>query len=260
MNKNKRRDSRKISFVVGWFFCCTVLQAQNKEVKLHSHNDYAQNVPFWNAYAQEVNSIEIDLVLVDKALFVAHDLEDVSVERTLERLYMKPLQEAVEMRFGNPQGLQFLIDLKGDAMQSMVLLLPILEKYEDLITKNKITFVISGNKPVLSYFLNLPAYVQIDLQVQDILTTEVGMQEKIGLISYNFQSISTWNGNEKMDEKEQEEIRRLIAKAHQMDKPIRFWATPDTEEAWKMLYELKVDFINTDQPAALRILIQSYFL
>lgn len=66
-------------------------------------------------YAQEVNSIEIDLVLVDKALFVAHDLEGVSVERTLERLYMKPLQEAVEMRFGNPQGLAFLIDLKGDA-------------------------------------------------------------------------------------------------------------------------------------------------
>lgn len=53
MSKNKRRYSRKISFVFGWVFCCTVLQAQNKEVKLHSQTDYAQKVPFWDAYAQE---------------------------------------------------------------------------------------------------------------------------------------------------------------------------------------------------------------
>ena len=40
--------------------------------KIHSHNDYQQKVPFWNAFANGANSIEIDVFLVDNELFVAH--------------------------------------------------------------------------------------------------------------------------------------------------------------------------------------------
>jgi len=244
---------KKILFALGILGCSLSIQAQNKTVKFHSHNDYDRNVPFWNAYAQGMHSIEIDLVLADNALFVAHDLEDRQANRTIETLYLKPLQQAVELHFGNPSGLQFLIDLKGDAHQSMALLAPILKKYEDLIVQQNLVFVISGNKPELSYFIGLPSYIQVDLQVQDTFKNETALADKIGLVSYNFQSISTWKGQGKLDKKEEDQLKQLIVKAHQMNKPIRFWATPDTPEAWQLLSQLNVDFINTDQPAALHL-------
>jgi alkaline phosphatase len=37
-----------------------------------------------------------------------------------------------------------------------------------------------------------------------------------------------------------------VASSHELKKPFRFWATPDTEAAWKLLMETKADFINTD--------------
>ena len=43
----------------------------------------------------------------------------------------------------------------------------------------------------------------------------------------------------------------LIAeKAHEMGKPIRFWASPDNPQAWETLHNLGVDVINTDNPEA----------
>ncbi|WP_060873086.1 hypothetical protein [Myroides odoratus] len=248
---------RKITFILGWLCCCTLVQAQNKAIRFHSHNDYDRNVPFWNAYSQGMNSIEIDLVLVDQALFVAHDVADAQLERTMERLYLEPLQQAVNMGFGYPNQLQFLVDLKGDAEASMALLLPLLKKYETIIEQYKIQFVISGNKPLLRYFLNVPAYVLIDLQVQDTWQNEVNILEKIGMISYNFQSFSTWKGRGELPAKDREQLQQKIAQAKQMKRPIRFWATPDTPEAWQTLYDLQVDYINTDTPAALRLYFEN---
>lgn len=248
---------RKITIILGWLCCCTLVQAQNKAIRFHSHNDYDRNVPFWNAYSQGMNSIEIDLVLVDQALFVAHDVADAQLERTMERLYLEPLQQAVNMGFGYPDQLQFLVDLKGDAETSMALLLPLLKKYETIIEQHKIQFVISGNKPSLRYFLNVPAYVLIDLQVQDTWQNEVNILEKIGMISYNFQSFSTWKGRGELPTKDREQLQQKIAQAKQMKRPIRFWATPDTSEAWQTLYDLQVDYINTDTPAALRLYFEN---
>ena len=248
---------RKITIILGWLCCCTLVQAQNKAIRFHSHNDYDRNVPFWNAYSQGMNSIEIDLVLVDQALFVAHDVVDAQLERTMERLYLEPLQQAVNMGFGYPNQLQFLVDLKGDAEASMALLLPLLKKYETIIEQHKIQFVISGNKPSLRYFLNVPAYVLIDLQVQDTWQNEVNILEKIGMISYNFQSLATWKGRGELPAKDREQLQQKIAQAKQMKRPIRFWATPDTPEAWQTLYDLQVDYINTDTPAALRLYFEN---
>lgn len=248
---------RKITFILGWLCCCTLVQAQNKAIRFHSHNDYDRNVPFWNAYSQGMNSIEIDLALVDQALFVAHDVEDAKLERTIERLYLEPLQQAVNMGFGHPDHLQFLVDLKGDAQASMALLVPLLKKYETMIEKHKIQFVISGNKPSLRSFLHVPAYVMIDLQMQDTWQNEADILEKIGLVSYNFQSISTWKGVGELPEKDKAELRRRIVQAQQMQRPIRFWATPDTPEAWQTLCDLGVDYINTDTPAALRLYFEN---
>ena len=43
---------------------------------IHSHNDYARRVPFYQAYAQQVSSIEADVFLHDGQLLVGHDPEE----------------------------------------------------------------------------------------------------------------------------------------------------------------------------------------
>lgn len=63
-----------------------------REIRIHSHNDYAQKRPFWGAYEAGADSIEADVFLVDGELLVAHSRKDLKKENTLRRLYLEPLR------------------------------------------------------------------------------------------------------------------------------------------------------------------------
>lgn len=47
----------------------------------------------------------------------------------------------------------------------------------------------------------------------------------------------------------------MNVKLFQLNKPIRFWATPDTQLSWKALMEMGVDYINTDKITELAFII-----
>ena len=68
-----------------------------QEFKIHSHNDYRQNVPFWKAFGAEVQSIEVDVFYLDEKLMVAHEVSEVKQYKTLERLYLNPLNNNLPM-------------------------------------------------------------------------------------------------------------------------------------------------------------------
>ena len=50
--------------------------------------------------------------------------------------------------------------------------------------------------------------------------------------------------------------RSLVAKSHKTGKPIRFWGSPDTVNAWETFRELGIDIINTDRPEACTLYFQ----
>lgn len=243
----------RLILVIIFFICCTVW-AQPTSFRLHSHNDYSQLVPFWNAYAQGMRSIEIDLVLQHNQLYVAHDIEDANPLRTIERLYLNPLSDVAELGLGQVKGLQFLIDLKGDADRSMALLVPILKNYEDIILEHDIRFVISGNKPNVVLFSRMPAYILDDYQLLE-LPTDPSVLERIAMVSYNFGEFSSWGGVGQIPDSDLHLLKGIVDDVHRIGKPIRFWATPDTPEAWSFLFDLGVDFINTDKPCELRVYV-----
>ena len=60
----------------------TLTASAQAPVLIHSHNDYTRNVPFWQAYAQNVYSIEADVFLKDGTLLVGHEMEDLSPDMT----------------------------------------------------------------------------------------------------------------------------------------------------------------------------------
>ena len=76
------------------FLCLSILfkaEAQYTALNAHSHNDYANEMPFWLAYNNHFGSIEADIWAVKGDLFVAHNTSDIKPERTLDILYIQPI-------------------------------------------------------------------------------------------------------------------------------------------------------------------------
>jgi alkaline phosphatase len=228
----------------------SVFAQENLDFKLHSHNDYLRNVPFWEAYSVPCQSIEVDVILENNQLMVAHERQSIKPQNTLQSLYLDPIRKAKEMNAGENPEFQLLIDLKTAAVPTLTLLITQLENYRDLLatTENPkgVKIVISGNQPEVTTYLDYPDFIFFDYQKVDL--NEELPWEKIALVSYSFRSISVWNGKGRMVEAEQQKALTQIEKVHSFGKPIRFWATPDSKTAWKALNEMGVDYINTDMP------------
>jgi len=83
---------------------------------------------------------------------VAHDTKEVSIERSLEKLYLNPLADFVKKNNGSPypdsnKTLQLLIDQKTEGVSTLNALIEVLKKYPSIINNKKITITISGNRP-----------------------------------------------------------------------------------------------------------------
>jgi YVTN family beta-propeller protein len=207
----------------------------------HSHNDYEQSSPFELAYNERFGSIEADIHLSNGIILVGHDSKDLKNDRTLENLYLNPINE-----HNNPnRKLQLLIDIKTEPISTINTLIKILEKYPAIINDTNIKIVLTGNLPNDSDFINYPKYIWFDGRVNKTYTSiELS---KIALISEDFFKIISWNKNWMTDSISIRKIHFAINQTHSIGKPIRFWATPDNESTWEFLIKMKVDFINTDK-------------
>ncbi len=233
------------------FLCCTLLMATlsifaQTSVKIHSHNDYEQLTPFWKAYNCGLNSIEVDVYLKDRILYATHAENIIKPNNTLETLYLKPLSKVFSTHIGKEQNLQLLIDLKSEAYTTLEAIENVLKKYPELTNNPKLTFVISGYRPLVKDYKNYPNYILFDYQSLDPIPSE--SFNKIALISLSFNMFSNWSGINNISETDLEKIKAAVKQAHGLNKPFRFWGAPDTPLAWKTFYDLGMDFINTDQP------------
>lgn len=215
----------------------------------HSHNDYENAVPFWAAYHAGFGSIEADIFLVNNNLLVAHEEKELATARTLESLYLQPLQTTIEKQNGfvysdTTKKLQLLIDVKTDSIATLNKLIEILKNYPTLISNRSLQFVITGGRPVPEKFANYPDYILFDGIVGQHYSKKA--LAKIVMLSSSFKDYSTWKGVGAILPKEKKRLVDEIKKAHTLHKAIRFWEAPDFVEAWLTFMKLKVDFINTD--------------
>jgi alkaline phosphatase len=227
--------------------------------KIHSHNDYKQVRPFWDAYLSGANSIEADVFLQDGKLSVAHLKSEIDFINTLEKLYLEPLNQIVKSN--KRQSLQILIDIKSAYEPTLEAIIKAISNYPKLAKahkKNKkILFVISGNRPSISYYSQYPAFIYFDHQ--SLLDLENSKNHKIALVSFSFLKFSNWKGNGNMDEDEKLKLKAVIDSVQASGYPVRFWGTPDTPTAWETLNALNVDFINTDKPKSCKQYFEKKF-
>jgi len=225
-------------------FLNTTIKAQTT-YKVHSHNDYAQELPFWYAYANGAASIEADLFLKNNSLYVTHAEAEIVEGRTFQTLYLDRLQKLQES--GNLRDVQLLIDFKSEAYATLQRLVEVLEGYPQLLKADKVRFVISGNRPKPEDYGKYPSFIWFDHQNLDELD-QIDLN-KVALVSTSFKNYSVWNGYGRMTEPDLEAVKAAINKAKKVGKPFRFWGSPDTKTGWARLTRLGVDYINTDQPA-----------
>jgi alkaline phosphatase len=226
---------------------CAVFAQEKNQFKIHSHNDYEQTIPFWDAYGNGLNSIEADLFLKNDTLYVTHSEAEIKKTYTLEQLYLQPLEKAFSLELGTPRDLQLLLDIKSEAIPTLQKLVATLEQYPNLITNTSLSFVISGNRPAPELYAEYPDYIFFDHQNLEKPETPEGW-DKVALISLPFQKYSQWNGKGRLTHADLEKVTQVIKEAHSLGKPFRFWGCPDSKTAWKVFADVGVDFINTDMP------------
>jgi hypothetical protein len=227
----------------------------------HAHNDYEHVHPLWDALEQGFTSVEADIYLVDGQLLVAHELKDVKPERTLQKLYLQPLRELVAKNHGSvyPNGAKvtLLIDVKTDAEPTYAALKPILKGFSGMLTRfgktkietNAITVILSGNRPRETLLEEPDRLASYDGRLPDL---GKGLAVSfMPLVSDSFAASFPSVKSGHLSPSDRRAFEDSIKQAHQEGRAIRFWATKDERETWKMLRDAGVDFINTDDLAGL---------
>ena len=248
---------RGFFFVIfGWFVVCCAANAQEKLI--HSHNDYNQRVPFYQAYAQQLSSIEADIYATDRedVLLVAHEKEELLSAPALDDVYIAPIVNLYQLNNGrawrgSDKYFVLLVDLKTPADPTLGRLLNKLKRYPEVfdpvVNPYAVRVVISGNRPAAETFNDYPSIISFDGAHTNYSPEQL---ERIFMISLNFRLYSGWDGQGQIQENELIKLEELISAAHALGKPIRFWGSPDNENAWRILHQMGVDYINTDQPEA----------
>lgn len=228
----------------------------------HAHNDYEHKRPLLDALEQGFCSVEADVYLVGEELLVGHTRGDLRPERTLEKLYLAPLQERVRANDGrvyrNGPTIYLLIDVKTEAKATYAAVDKQLARYGDILSAMRdgeyhsgaVTVVISGNRDQETMKRQKVRYAGIDGRPSD-LDSELPAH-LMPWISTSWGSIFRWKGDGPMPATERDKLREFVGKAHKHGRMVRFWATPEKPELWKELLAAKVDLINADRLVQLR--------
>jgi hypothetical protein len=150
-------------------------------VPVHSHNDYWQRIPLWEALGSGCIGVEADVHLRKSELLVGHNSRSLNKERTLRAMYLDPLQKIITAQNENLTGgdewkgifnrapkqtVVLLVDLKTSAVETFAELYTQLQPLRDLdlLTHwngthriiRPLTIVATGNT-LFTSILNLPS-------------------------------------------------------------------------------------------------------
>ena len=228
-------------------------------VRMHSHNDYAQQAPFWLAYSQKASVIECDMFYVGGTKFlVGHDKEDFRYNQEFDVYYLEPIVRMYKANGGHAwnddenRDLQLMIDIKSEDTDAFLkALVQKLQQYPDVfdrsVNPHACQVIITGNMPAPKDFEKYPAILCFDGNLDKEYTP--AQLERVAMFSEKFRNYSEWNGKGTLVYKEEQKVKEAIAKAHKLGKPIRFWGGPDTVTSWYTWVNFGIDYINTDNPA-----------
>lgn len=225
----------------------------------HSHNDYIQMKPLWEALSYGFTSIEIDVYTAgDGTLHVSHIPFALLQKPTLEKLYLQPLKDWIDNNGGRvfPDtdiALTLMIDLKGNGSLTYPILKKTLEPYRAYITtykqgrlarKGALRLMLSGNRPIHLLAADEEQLFCIDGSLGGNYTES---RVHVGRESAPFGAFFNKKPGGKLSEKETAKMKELAAKTTAKGHEIRFWAAGNNIRRWQALKDAGVTTINADK-------------
>lgn len=238
--------------------CATAMAFAQYPILVHSHNDYEHIAPFYQAYAQKITSIECDMRYMGGGdFYVSHNAQDARPDINFDNSYLQPIVRAYSLNGGHAwaddasRPLQLLIDIKSDDPDVFLMaLIKKLRKYPEVFDRSvnpmACQVVMTGNRPDPSQWYKYPSFIMFDGLIDKTYTPD--QLARVALISERFGQYSQWNGKGTLILEEEKAVKAVIAKAHALGKPIRFWGCPDTVSTWYTWINFGIDYINTDHP------------
>lgn len=228
-------------------------QSLRAPVLIHSQNDYNQSAPFYKAWSQKANSLDVNVFLHKGKLIVGNDCSKLDENETFEQFYLIPIQQMFKINNGrlwkdSENSMQIFVKFQSDPEASICVLDSLINIYRNCfdsrINKFAAEIVITGNKPDKESFCNINDIFSFDGDI-DILYDN-NQLERIALFSDDFKKYSYWNGKGSLISADLEKINSTILKAHKSGKPIRFWNAPEGITAYYTFYNLGVDYFSTE--------------
>lgn len=251
-----------LSFIL--FFGITAFAQDKILLNAHSHNDYKQKKPLETALNYKVKSIEADVFLIKGKLIVAHTYPLLKKRKTLQNLYLQPLFDSISKNGSvyekSKQTIILLIDIKSNAENVYTVLCKEFEKYKPFLTsvengkviERQLTIVLSGKKPYAKIVADTNRFMFID-------------QSLLSIDNSNYDSSVCYMASAKYSNLikkrqvsaiEEENLKKIIIKAHQQGKLVRLWAIPEDEAVWKTLLDYKLDLIGADDLEKLKLFLE----
>jgi len=250
--------------LISLIFALAGLQGFSQQLQFrggHSHNDYNQEQPFFNACDHGMVSIEADIFLRKGQLLAGHNAEDLTAGRTLKSLYLNPIRKRITENPKNFSPIILLVDIKDRGEATYQKLKETLKEYSGILSeyskgriiKRQVTIILSGDRPVKTLRTEKKRYAFIDgrMTKNDIHDTASLMP----LISDDWNSFFNWQGKGNIPADEFEKLKSLVEQCHKNHKMIRLWGYPNNSKArqkyWQILKAAKVDLIGCDCPECL---------
>ncbi|WP_353480796.1 histidinol-phosphatase [Haliscomenobacter sp.] len=233
----------------------------------HAHNDYEHNRPLFDALKEGFTSVEADVFLMNDSLYVAHNRPYFrSPARTLEQMYLRPLRAHIQKMGGKVYPDFFapfylFIDIKVNGEASYRALEKLFAKYSDILkmctdgncNEAPVQVVLSGDRPIETLRKQSQRLASLDGRPNDLgknITPNL-----MPIISDDYHNHFKWRGSGEMPADEKQKLDEMLKRVHDEGKKLRFWASPDNENVWKVLQTAGVDLINTDRLEELRVFL-----
>ena len=227
----------------------------------YAHNDYQHPRPLWDALDAGFTSIEADIHRLGDSLYVAHDPEDIVSGRTLQALYLEPLNRLSQMHrqslYPRWPTLHLMIDFKTAPETTWPLLAALLEQYRPMLTRwhhgrrdrRAVTVLLSGNRPAAAALGEEERLAALDGRLSDLQGT--ADPDLYPWISESWQDHFRWRGRGPMPAAERGKLDSLVQITERRGFRLRFWAAdsggPEERQAmWRELGDAGVSLINTD--------------
>jgi hypothetical protein len=246
---------------------------------LHSHNDYWRPVPFYSALAVGAVSVEADVWLVNDKLYIGHERNALTTNRTFDSLYIQPILSVLRAQNLNSsfinsrtangvfdtasgQTLYLWVDVKTDGPTTFPAVVKALQPLRDAgyltrfdgsaVIPGPVTVIGTGNTPLNQVQGVAPRDYFWDAPIPTLNTTFANITKEVSPIaSTDFAVVFGDVRNRTFSDFQLATLRSQVAVANAKGIGLRYWDQPGwpvgTRNAiWRVLWDEGVSLLNVD--------------